>query len=95
MSKKESKISDVIEAMYKKYRLTQKINEVKLVNAWEKITGPMISKHTTEIKLVNKTLYLTFDNAPLKNEMFYRRFSLIEAVNVELGSIVVEKIFIR
>lgn len=95
MSKKESKISDVIEAMYKKYRLTQKINEVKLVNAWEKITGPMISRHTTEIKLVNKTLYLTFDNAPLKNEMFYRRFSLIEAVNAELGSMVVEKIFIR
>lgn len=95
MSKKESKISDVIEAMYKKYRLTQKINEVKLVNAWAKITGEMISKHTSEIRLVNKTLYVTFDNAPLKNEMFYRRFALIEAVNAELGSVVVEKIFIK
>jgi predicted nucleic acid-binding Zn ribbon protein len=95
MDKKESKISDVIEAMYKKYRLTQKINEVKLVQAWEKITGVLVAKHTTEIKLVNKTLYVTFDTAPLRNEMFYRRFMLIDAINTEMGEVVVEKIFIK
>ena len=95
MDKKENNMSSVIEAMFKKYRLTQKINEVKLVNAWEKITGPLISKHTSEIKLLNKTLYVTFDNAPLKNEMFYRRFMLLEAINAELGEPVVEKIFIK
>lgn len=95
MDKKESKIADVIQAMYKKYRLTQKINEVKLVQAWEKITGALVSNHTSEIKLVNKTLYVTFDNAPLKNEMFYRRFMLIDAINTEMGEVVVEKIFIK
>ena len=95
MDKKESKIADVIQAMYKKYRLTQKINEVKLVQAWEKITGALVSNHTSEIKLVNKTLYVTFDNAPLKNEMFYRRFMLIDAINAEMGEVVVEKIFIK
>lgn len=95
MEKKERNIKDVIGAMYEKYRMTQKINEVRLVNAWEAITGKLISNHTTEIKLVNKTLYIKFDNAPLKNEMMYRRFALIEAVNRELGAGVVEKIFIK
>jgi hypothetical protein len=95
MDKKESKIADVIQAMYKKYRLNQKINEVKLVEAWEKITGALVANHTSEIKLVNKTLYVTFDNAPLKNEMFYRRFMLIDAINTEMGEVVVEKIFIK
>jgi predicted nucleic acid-binding Zn ribbon protein len=92
---KDNNISAVIEAMFKKYRLTQKITEVRLVNAWEKITGPLIAKHTSEIKLINKTLYVTFDNAPLKNEMFYRRFMLLEAINAELGADTVEKIFIK
>ena len=92
---KERNIKDVINAMYDKYRMNQKITEVKLVNAWAEITGPLISKHTSEIKLVNKTLYLKFDNAPLKNEMMYRRTSIIEAVNRELGENTVEKIFIR
>jgi hypothetical protein len=95
VDKKDNNISAVIEAMFKKYRLTHKITEVKLVNAWEKITGPLISKHTSEIKLLNKTLYVTFDNAPLKNEMFYRRFMLLEAINTELGAGTVEKIFIK
>ncbi len=95
MDKKENNISSVIEAMFKKYRLTQKITEVRLVTAWEKITGPLIAKHTSEIKLLNKTLYVTFDNAPLKNEMFYRRFMLLEAINNELGAGTVEKIFIK
>lgn len=93
--KKERNIGDVIQAMYEKYRMTQKISEVRIKEAWEKITGPMISKHTLEIKLVNKTLYLRFDNPPLKDEMMYRRQSLIDAVNTELGSGTVEKIFIK
>lgn len=92
---KERNISDVIQAMYDKYRMNQKITEVKLVNAWAEITGPLISKHTTELKLVNKTLYVKFDNAPLKNEMMYRRFTLIDAVNRELGAGTIEKIFIK
>ncbi len=95
MEKKEKGIKDVIDAMHKKYRMTQKVNEVRLVNAWATITGPLISKHTSEIRLVNKTLYVSFDNPPLKNEMMYRRFALIEAVNKELGATVVEKIFIK
>jgi len=95
VDKKENNISSVIEAMFKKYRLTQKITEVKLVGAWGKITGPLIAKHTSEIKLINKTLYVTFDNTPLKNEMFYRRFMLLEAINNELGAGAVEKIFIK
>jgi predicted nucleic acid-binding Zn ribbon protein len=93
--KKERNIKDVINSMYDKYRMTQKITEMKLVSAWADISGPLISKHTTEIKLVNKTLYLKFDSAPLKNEMMYRRTSIIEAVNRELGPGVVEKIFIK
>lgn len=93
--KKERNIKDVINAMYDKYRMTQKITEMKLVSAWSDISGPLISRHTTEIKLVNKTLYLKFDNAPLKNEMMYRRTSIIEAVNRELGAGSVEKIFIK
>jgi predicted nucleic acid-binding Zn ribbon protein len=95
VDKKDNNISAVIEAMFKKYRLTAKITEIKLVQAWEKIAGPLIAKHTSEIKLLNKTLYVTFDNAPLKNEMFYRRFMLLEAINAELGAGTIEKIFIK
>lgn len=92
---KERTIKDVIQAMYDKYKLNPKITEVKLINAWAEITGPLISKHTTDIKLIKKTLYVKFDNAPLKNEMMYRRDSLIAAVNRQLGPDTIDKIFIQ
>lgn len=92
--KKEKNISEVINSMYAKYKLTQKMDEVTLVNTWEKIVGPMISKHTTSIKLKGKTLYAAFDDAALKNEMFYRREELAKSINEALGKIVVEKVFV-
>lgn len=95
MDRKEKGIKDVLDAMYKKYRMTQKMDEIRLVNAWEKIVGPLISKHTTSVKMLNKTLYVSFDSAPLKNEMMYRRQNLIDAINTELGAGVVEKVFVK
>lgn len=92
--KKTKNIKEVISQLYDRYKLNQKIDEIKLINCWEKVTGKMVSNHTKKIMLKNKTLYVYFDNAALKNEMFYRRFALMEALNLELGNKVIEKIFI-
>lgn len=91
---KEKNISEVIESMYKKYKLSQKIEELNLVQIWEQIVGKMIAKHTSKIELKGRTLYVTFDEAPLKNEMFYRREQLATSINQHLGKTVVEKVFV-
>lgn len=80
--------------MYAKYKMTSKIDEISLVNVWEKIVGTMINNHTTSIKLKGKTLYVAFDNAALKNEMFYRREELATQINTEFGKVIVEKVFV-
>ncbi len=93
--KKEKTLKDVIDAMFKKYRLSQKMQEVKLINNWQQIVGPLISNHTTQLLLRNKTLYVTFDNAALKSEINYRKSTLLEAINREIGEGIVEKIVVR
>lgn len=93
-NKKDISIGSVIESMYKRYKLDSKLIEIKIINDWENMVGILISKHTTGIKLVNKTLYLQFDNGPLKNEMFLQRESIIRKVNEHFSKVVVEKIFI-
>lgn len=94
-NKKEKSLKDVIDSMFNKYRLTQKMNEVKLVNSWSQMVGPLISKHTSQLLLRGKTLYVTFDNAALKSEMNYRKDALLEAINREMGEGIVEKIIVR
>ena len=93
-SKKDISIGSVIESMYKRYKLDSKLVEIQIIKDWENVVGQLIAKHTTSIKLTNKTLYLQFDNGPLKNEMFLQRDLLIKKVNEHFSKVLVEKIFI-
>ncbi len=92
--RKEKNIADVMKRMNDRYRLTQKHNEIDLVKRWEEIVGQLIAKHTSNIAIKGKTLYVSFDQAPLKNEMFLQRETLLLKVNEHMGQGFVEKIFI-
>jgi predicted nucleic acid-binding Zn ribbon protein len=92
--RKEKNIADVMKRMNDRYHLTQKHNEIELVKHWETIVGNLIAKHTSNINIKGKTLYVSFDQAPLKNEMFLQRDALIQKVNEHMGAGFIEKIFI-
>jgi predicted nucleic acid-binding Zn ribbon protein len=94
LEKKEKALTDVIKRLYDKYRITQKMDEIELVKLWGEIVGPLIAKHTIKIEMRGKTLYVSFDQAPLKNEMFMQREQLRLNINERLGPNFVEKIFI-
>jgi hypothetical protein len=91
---KDPSIASVLQNMYKRYRLDVKASELNIKKDWESIVGPLISKHTVQIELKSKTLYLKFDNPPLKNEMFLQRDLLLAKVNEHFGIVVAEKIFV-
>lgn len=94
MNNKEKNIGEVLNKMMDKYRLTSKMHEIELVKVWEEITGVLVAKHTTKLEMRGKTLYVWFDQAPLKNEIFLRRDQLLKAINNRLGENFIEKIFI-
>ncbi len=93
-SNKEKPIGTVIEAMMKRYRLQPKMTEMDIINRWEEIVGHLVFKHTSELKMLNKTLYVKFDNAPLKNEMFLQKELLLKRINETFQAPIIEKIFI-
>jgi len=94
MNNKEKNIGDVLNKMMDKYKLTSKMHEIELVNVWEEITGKLIAKHTTKLEMRGRTLYVWFDQAPLKNEIFLRRDQLMKTINDRMGANFIEKIFI-
>ena len=91
---REKPIGIVLDAMFKKYRLQPKMTELDIVNRWEEIVGHLVFKHTSELKMLNKTLYVKFDNAPLKNEMFLQKDLLLKRINETFNKEIIEKIFI-
>ncbi len=65
----DRKLGDVIREMIENYRMEGKLNEVKLLHSWEKVVGDMIARHTRDLKIINRKLfvYLIIVNISEKN----------------------------
>jgi len=88
----EHTLKDAIEKLIKTYRLESGMNENKIINSWEKITGKIIAKHTEKIYFKEKKLFLKLDSPALKNELSFAREKLITLINKEVGQDVVNEI---
>lgn len=91
----QQKLGDAIKEMLKLYRLDEKIDEHLIIRSWEKVVGPMIARHTTDIYISNKKLVVTIDSAPLRQELLYARNKIIQDLNAMVGSNVAEELVLR
>ncbi len=67
--------------LFKSYNNGDKYEEVALLNSWENVVGKMIAQKTKKVFINKKTLFLTVNSAPLKNELRFHKLVLIEKVN--------------
>ena len=91
----EQNIKDAIGEFLKVSRLSGKLAEQKVIAGWEKLMGKMIAKHTKQISISNRKLYLQLDSASLKQELFYSREKIIKMLNEEAGEDVIQEIVFR
>jgi predicted nucleic acid-binding Zn ribbon protein len=68
------------------------LNELKIVHSWEKVVGEMIARHTIDLYIRNGKLFVKVDSPALKNELTYSSSMIIENLNNEAGSKVIEEI---
>ena len=78
-------LKDVIAELLKTFRLSDKMNEMKISESWAKVVGKLIDKHTTRITLRNKKLYVTLDNAAIRSELHYAKDKLLKSLNKIVG----------
>ena len=95
MSSNEQPIKDAIGEFLKVSRLSGKLAEQKIIDGWERLMGKMIAKHTKQISIYDKKLFLHLDSAPLKQELFYSREKLVKMLNDEAGEEVIKEIVFR
>jgi len=61
---------------------------------WEAIMGKTIARHTDEVKLVEHTLVIKTQVAPLKNELMLNKQLIIQKVNEHLGETIIREVII-
>ena len=88
-------LKDVINDLLKEYRLSDKLKELKIIESWPKIVGKIIAKHSTVIYLRDKKLYITLDNAAIREELLFARTKLLKSINKLVGENYVEEIILK
>jgi len=81
--------------MLKSYKLDSKFTEAALVNSWEKVVGPMIAKHTVQLSVYKRKLYVKMDNAALRNELTYAREKIKTALNRQAGAQIIDELIFK
>ncbi len=88
----ERPLGEVIREMIGNYRLEGRLNEVKLIHSWENVVGGMIARHTKDLKIKNRRLFVQIDSPALKNELSYIRSEILEKLNHAVGAKVIDEV---
>ncbi len=91
----EVSIGDALKEFLKKSKLKSGVQAMQIKEAWEKIMGKTIANYTDKIEIINSTLFIHTNVAPLKNELLYQKAKIIERVNDALGEKVIKEVVIK
>ena len=91
----EHSLKEVIEQMLKAYKLDDKLSERRLIASWETVMGIMIAKHTKDLYIKHKQLFVTLDSAALRNELSLAKSKIIKMLNEAAGSEVINDVILR
>ncbi len=86
---KEQSIGEVIKEMLKNYDITSKFNEAHVITMWDKLMGPSVTKHTTKIEVEKRILFVSLNNAALKQELNYSKEKIRNMLNNAVGQEVI------
>ena len=76
-------------------KLKGSIQALQIEDAWENIMGKTIARYTDNIKIIDKTLFITTAVGPLKHELIFQKEKIKLRVNEALGKNVIEEIVIK
>jgi predicted nucleic acid-binding Zn ribbon protein len=88
----EQPLGEAIRDMLSAYRLEGKLQKARVIEAWPKVTGKMITNHTKDMYFKGAKLFVKIDSPALKTELSYSKSQIIEELNKIVGEEVVKDI---
>lgn len=88
-------LKEVIERLQKVYSWDTHLDEAKLKESWEKVVGGIIGKHTVNLVVKNRFLYVSIDSSVIRNELLMSRHKIVQMLNDEVGKKVIDDMVLR
>jgi predicted nucleic acid-binding Zn ribbon protein len=91
----EYRIGDAIKKFLQQSRLKGSIQALQVEDIWEQVMGKTIARYTESLKVIDRTLFITTNVAPLKQELMFQKEKIKLRVNEALGEKVIDEIVIQ
>ncbi len=88
-------INEVLKGLLKKGPLKSGYYDSQVKRIWKEKLGKMILGHTTSIFYAKGTIYLKISSAPLRQELFMGKATLVKRFNEELGEKIVKEVILQ
>jgi hypothetical protein len=88
-------IGKVLDEIVQSKALKTGITNARINELWYELMGTNMTHYTEKITLKGNTLFVSLNNAALREELSYGKEKIREMMNEQLGSEVLEKVVLR
>ena len=94
-AKEPQLLSAILGEVLKQQNLDTKLNETRLLEAWEKMLGKSINAYTKGKYVKDKVLFIHVTSAVLRNDLMMSRHILRDKLNAAVGTMVITDIVLK
>jgi predicted nucleic acid-binding Zn ribbon protein len=85
-------IDEILQQFMRQEGLETPLQQKRLLDSWETVTGTMVARYTDEKYIKNQTLHVKITNPALRQDLSMMRSQLIKRLNGEVGAMVIADI---
>ena len=85
-------VADVLQQLLREEGLETPLQQKRLIDSWETLTGRIVASYTTEKFIQNQTLYVKIVNPALRQDLAMMRQQLVKRLNEQVGSFIISDI---
>ncbi len=85
-------VADVLQQLLREEGLETQLQQKRLIDSWETVTGRIVARYTTEKFIQNQTLYVKIVNPALRQDLAMMRQQLVKRLNEQVGSFIISDI---
>jgi len=92
MRSNDKSLKEAIEQMLQVYKIKRKFDETGVIATWPDLVGKSVANRTKELFIHDKKLFLRIESSVIKNELVLMRVQIINKINEDAGTILIEDI---
>ena len=88
----DKSLKEAIEQMLQVYKIKRRYDETGIKSSWPQLVGKSVANRTKEIYIHDRKLFLRIESSVIKNELILMRAQIIDKINDEANTVLVEEI---